>query len=343
MQIIPKRTPFLIIERWGFVVWEELKMKAKIGLFTFTLVAVGWCLSFPEESYGEPLYNQIQRTIVRLEHATYTKATTQNSGQTTFFKSISDGTAFFVGRKNDFFVVTARHVVDEPYDTYARVPVMDIKTNEVKLFRLELPRNRWQFHPNHGDKDTRYADVAVMKISSLDEQRYILKCLRYNPHEPEQHDFMMNDILPPQDILIFGYPFTLGFELKRQSPLARFGIVAMTTEEKFLRLEGKYLPSKTFIVDSKVFPGNSGSPIVTFGVREQRFMLAGLVIATNNAMDYALAEPVSRIGQTIDIVKDQPLEGRKFWCGPIPEEDEEKRFQSCRELISDLKEKISNY
>jgi len=218
-------------------------MKAEMRLGTLTLVVLGCCFSFTDGSLAESFYDQVQRTVIRLEVATYTTVTTSSEQEEIFLEPKPAGTAFFVGHKNDFFVVTARHVVDLPHDSYARGPVMDIRTGEIKLFRLELPRNRWQFHSNHGDSETRYVDVAVMKISSLDHQRYLLKCLRYNPHELKQHDFFVTDILPPSDILIFGFPLKLGFDLKRQCPLGRFGIVAMTTDEKFLKLDGKYLPS----------------------------------------------------------------------------------------------------
>jgi len=41
--------------------------------------------------------------------------------------------------------------------------------------------------------------------------------------------------------------------------------------------------------------------------------LLGLVIASNNRMDFAVMEPVSRIREVLDLAKEQPTEGLNFW------------------------------
>jgi len=82
-----------------------------------------------------------------------------------------------------------------------------------------------------------------------------------------------NDVLTANDIYLFGYPGSIGIEqmpqLDYNRPLLRRGIIAGKNETK-----------KTIIVDSFVYPGNSGGPVVEVehtSLTETKFLLIGIV------------------------------------------------------------------
>ncbi|MDY7034602.1 MAG: hypothetical protein SV375_00350 [Thermodesulfobacteriota bacterium] len=75
------------------------------------------------------------------------------------------GTAFFICHKNYLYLVSARHVAETDHDLWARVQVRCQKTGKRKVHVIRLPRKSWVFHPNSGEADTHYVDVATMKVA----------------------------------------------------------------------------------------------------------------------------------------------------------------------------------
>ena len=118
-------------------------------------------------------------------------------------------------------MVTARHVADVGYDLHARVKTKNKVTGKMDVVLLKLPRNRWVYHPVTGDENTRYVDVAVMRIRYVKDREIVV--LRYEPPDSAQKDksqFSPKDPEPPQGILVFGFPGDIGFDLLEQRPLA---------------------------------------------------------------------------------------------------------------------------
>jgi hypothetical protein len=263
------------------------------------------CLAIEQTEKKEDFYSQLCRGIIRLEHNEEIKEKSSNK-----ITNITrpDGTAFFVRSGDDLFVVTARHVVEKEYDLHARVQCKNRITGDNEVILLKLKRDKWVFHPEDESIDTNYVDVAVMKISWIPDRG--IKMFRYelpNTEEANKNQLPFEDPLPPDSILIFGFPLDIGFKLSEQKPLGRLGIVSMVTGNKFLKINNKFAEEKAMIIDTKMFPGNSGSPVIKqTSLFQVEIELVGLVIATNENLDFGIIEPVSRIRETIEIAKKEP-------------------------------------
>jgi len=263
------------------------------------------CMAKAQTEKKEDFYSQLCRGIIRLEHSEEIKEKSSNK-----ITNITrpNGTAFFVRSGDDLFVVTARHVVEKEYDLHARVQCKNRITGDNEVILLKLKRDKWVFHPEDESIDTNYVDVAVMKISWIPDRG--TKMFRYelpNTEEANKNQLPFEDPLPPDSILIFGFPLDIGFKLSEQKPLGRLGIVSMVTGNKFLKINNKFAEEKAMIIDAKMFPGNSGSPVINqLSLLQVEIKLLGLVIATNENMDFGIIEPVSRIRETIEIAKESP-------------------------------------
>ncbi len=264
------------------------------------------CFATEQTEEKEDLYSQLCKGVIRLEHSE--KILKEGSNEI-INTSVPNGTAFFVGNAEDLFIVTARHVVERDYDLHARVQCKNRITGDNEVILLKLKRDKWVFHPKNESIDTNYVDVAVMKIGWIIDRD--IRKFRYelpNTEIANKNQLPFEDPLPPVSILIFGFPLDIGFQLSEQKPLCRLGIISMVTGKKFLKTKnGKYAEERAVLIDSNMFPGNSGSPVIKqLSLFAPEIKLLGLVIATNETMNYALIEPVSRIRETIEIAKESP-------------------------------------
>jgi len=264
----------------------------------------------------ESFYSKSNRIIIRLEHS---EKIISESSKKTEDQYKPDGTAFFVQSGKELYVVTARHVVEKGYDLHAKVRSINLGTGEIEVIFLNLPRNRWVYHPRQGDIDARYVDVAVMKINSMMDYQVMTFLYGLDKQkEAKGNQLPLMDPEPPQPVLVFGFPSEIGFELTEQRPLGRLGIISMVAGSKFLTMEGRFVEERACLVDIDAFPGNSGSPVINqFNlITDPKIRLLGLLIGTNPRKHYAIIEPVSRIRETLEIAKGQSLEGLNFWAVP---------------------------
>lgn len=276
------------------------------GLFLLCLNAIPLLSEEPKESF----YSQAKRAIIRLEHF---ESLTQEGSSNSITKSIPDGTAFFVQGYKQMFIVSARHVVEKPYDLHARIQTKNAVTGEQKVFMLKLPRDKWVYHSCEGDNSTHYVDVAAMRIVFLRDWSII--SFRYETRESPEHgknQLPYDDPEPPSPILVFGFPADIGFRLLEQNPIGRLGIVSMKAEKKFIQVDGnKYAEERSCLIDARIFGGNSGSPVMNqMRLEDPNPKLLGLVTATNKSFDYAIMEPTSRLRETIDMSKDKDPAGQ---------------------------------
>jgi len=290
-------------------------MGKKTFLFSWVILFLLGNVAGAEHKHDEKesFYSKSNRLIFRLEHSE--KIILEGSGKVKE-QDKSDGTAFFVQSKEELYAVTARHIAEKSYDLHAKVRSINLKTGEIQVIFLTLPRNRWVFHPSQGDADTRYVDIAVMKINwMVDHQVMTFLYELDSQKEGEGNQLPLQDPEPPQPVLLFGFPSEIGFELTEQRPLGRLGIISMVAGNKFIRMEGKFVEERACLVDIEAFPGNSGSPVINqFNlITDPKIKLLGLLIGTNPRRHYAIIEPVSRIREALEVAKRQTLEGMNFW------------------------------
>lgn len=114
-------------------------------------------------------------------------------------------------------------------------------------------------------------------------------------------------------IVIFGFPADLGIKLTEQRPMTRVGVVSLTSDEEFILIADpngvqKLMPKGAYLIDARMFPGNSGGPVVVSNPFSQ-LRLGGLVSATNRNLDYGIVTPVSQIVQTLERAKEAKAAG----------------------------------
>ncbi|RJP69536.1 MAG: serine protease [Candidatus Abyssobacteria bacterium SURF_17] len=286
----------------------ERNREMRTLLISPILLAVGLLFfSKPIVAEEESLYSQLNKAVIRLEHSEQILL----EGADNVYGL---GTAFFVHSAGQLFVVTAGHIPKDAmknhYDMHARVQVKNEKTGNNEVISLKLPTSRWLHHPQED------VDVAAMRLGKIVERKPT--AFRYEPqtsHESSENQLPYVDTEPPTSILVFGFPLDLGFKLSEQRPLGRLGIVAMQTGKKFLKIDDKFTDERAYLIDARIFPGNSGSPIINHSrpLLDPGIELLGIVIATNSALDFAVAEPTSRIRETLDAAKNQDIRGFDCW------------------------------
>lgn len=258
----------------------------------------------------ESLYHQLARAIIRLEDpATGTP----------------QGTAFFANHASDdrfYYLVTARHVVEARRVLRARVSSQRKDTGKTEIIELSIPGETWFFHSTDprtvavGDStETLFpVDVAIAKVPGIKERR--LRTIGYCSGEcvgETKHQFLDEDPQPPRRILVWGFPVTLGFTLEEQRPMARLGLVALVADQPFIRTEKVLRDDRVLLLDAAIFPGNSGGPIFDYPALGNSIRLAGLVSATNTSLSFAIAEPVSRIAEAMDVAYPQTPQVQASW------------------------------
>ncbi len=278
----------------------------------FSIIPKCWA----NENEKEGLYSQLCRAIIRLEHIENVE---KEGSETPVPELKPNGTAFFVQYEEKLFVVSARHVVEKPYDLQARVECLNRISNKKESLLLKLKKEDWEFHPEVVDEDTHNVDVAVMGIKWIKDRS--IKHFSYykeSSDKASKNHFPENDPVPPRSILVFGFPLDIGFKLAIQRPFGRSGIISMQTGKKFLKINrsgvNKFAEERCYVIDAEIFPGNSGSPITNqTSFSDPKLKLLGLISAANFKLDFAIVEPVSRIRETIEIAKDKNIDQRECW------------------------------
>ncbi len=211
--------------------------------FRSTLLALLCIFLPPREVHAQPkqesFYTQAIRGVVRLEHHEDIKL----EGQDSVVRTIRpDGTGFFIHTSDSLFIVTAAHVARQNYDLHARVPVKQESGDKIEVWELRLPRSEWVFHPMKGDVKTHPVDVATMKIPSIKDWGTIAfrYCVKTCP-EGQYNQLERDDIEPPDQVIVFGFPLDVGLILKEPRPMGRQGIVALRTNEEFIEIEKNIL------------------------------------------------------------------------------------------------------
>ena len=138
-----------------------------------------WTGGLRQEATKESFYQQIGQAVIRLEEY---RSLCVPGRDWSVEQNVTIGTGFFVRDRlpgtankgaNRFFLVTARHVVENRADIFARVATGESGHDEAVLL---LPRELWVFHPEPNPEGTLPIDVAVMRVEPRDFIKTFLHC-----------------------------------------------------------------------------------------------------------------------------------------------------------------------
>ena len=266
-----------------------------------------------QDATKEPFYQQIVRAVIRLEeHRSICVPGRDWSAE----QNVTIGTGFFVedrlpGTANKgasrFFLVSARHVVENRADIFARVATGK-SGHDVAV--LLLPRKLWVFHPEPNPEGTFPIDVAVMRVEYRDFMKTFLHCTEEeNPEGCGETKSTGKPLLnqlnkPPlvmERAIFFGFP---GSDITKEAlePFARAGIVAYTERNAEIQIDGRLAADPDmYFVDAPSFGGNSGGPVLRELLPFRNGVeLRGLVTGGNMVgRDYAIITSVTRIRETL--------------------------------------------
>ena len=267
-----------------------------------------------QEATEEPFYQQIVRAVIRLEEH---QSICVPGRDWSIEQNVTIGTGFFVqdrlpgtankGANNRFFLVTARHVVKNRADIFARVATGESGHDAAVLL---LPRKLWVFHPEPNPEGTFPIDVAVMRVEDRDFMKAFLHCTEEeNPEGCGEIEStgkpLLNQLNKPPSVMeraiFFGFP-EADITKEALEPFARAGIVAYTERNAGIRIDGRLAAdTDMYFVDAPSFVGNSGGPVLRellpgFAGIELRGLVTGGHVG---GRDYAIITSVTRIRETL--------------------------------------------
>lgn len=306
---------------------EKNNSMKRVLLFLFIFAFYIPCTNAKEEMF----YDQITRAVVRLEEH-QSICTPGRDGA--IEKNISVGSAFFVEDRlseksqeslNRYYIVTARHVVENHADLFARVQAGPKSTESYVLY---LPRDLWVFHPKSVSKGGLPIDVAVMRIEVKEFLKSFLYCSQEEntgscgvdstTNKPYENQLDRAPIVTDR-ALFFGFPPDIS--QKALEPFARSGMVAYTAPNPDLRIDNKPVTDELiFYLDAPAFPGNSGGPVVKELLPLQnKIRLFGLVTGNSRlGWDYTLVTSVDRIRETLVHARSQAKINSNSWSNKEP-------------------------
>jgi hypothetical protein len=215
-------------------------MKIRLGILVLLLVAVS--------SLAEPIPAQAKKTVAFVY---FTDDPTNSS---------PDGTGFFVSVTNTNtifgYFVTAKHVLRPPPrnewlpSVYIRINRRD-GTSDKKVMPLFVDGASKNVFTNQDPT----VDIAVIPFLPQPVTNYDFNTL---PIEliPSEEDFKTLDIREGSDVFFVGM-FVRHLGEKQNTPITRFGKVALMTDEKIDWATGK---THLYLMEANSYPGNSGSP-----------------------------------------------------------------------------------
>lgn len=220
------------------------------------------------------------------------------------------GTGFFYGfrikddddpkqRQYEVYLVTARHVVQNRQNLKVRInPTGAAAAGQ----QFEIPtnpppgQNTWFYHPNPG------VDVAAVRVdfNGLVGNGYAVSFFEQDEHTFNRSRMQKDEVAAGDGIFVLGFPMNLAGH-QRNYVIVRQGVIARISE----MLDAA---SQTFMVDSFVFPGNSGGPVVlkpeAFSIQGTKAnnsaALIGIVTQSRSYVDTASSQQTGRARITFE-------------------------------------------
>lgn len=180
----------------------------------------------------------------------------------------STGSGFFMNTKAATYLVTAKHVLYNQtngllFDNTIRLTSYskDLSDQTPNTFTIDIAKLEANNVMSHATQD-----VVIIKILTRDQRDANmtntipgvtlntvakLGIIGVSPENTR----IFNDVLIGNDVMIMGYPVSLGLQsmpqIDSRRPLLRKGIVA-----------GLHRTNRSIILDCPVYPGNSGGPVL---------------------------------------------------------------------------------
>lgn len=171
------------------------------------------------------------------------------------------GTGFLFGKfltndngipKYSVYLVTNKHVLSGKRSIVLRFnPKSQEKATDYEFFLIDGDKILWTGHPKEN------IDVAVTSVDckQLSAQDMLWSFFESDTHVLTRQELKKSKISEGDSIFILGFPMNLVHKY-RQYVIVRGGVIARITP--FLDEN-----SNDILIDSFVFPGNSGGPVIT--------------------------------------------------------------------------------
>ena len=149
------------------------------------------------------------------------------------------------------FLVTNKHVFSDKTSVSLRFNTKDGKT---KIFHqgLRFPQNnelRWLAHRNKN------VDLALLNVSpNILKQNSIKYAFLNEEIFAYSRNFKKIGIESGDSLYVLGFPMGISGEIQNY-PCVKWGIISRADKEIIKN-------SKAFLIDSSIFPGNSGGPVI---------------------------------------------------------------------------------
>jgi hypothetical protein len=173
-----------------------------------------------------------------------------------------DGTGFFVGvpdvnstNRTFIYMVTARHVLRPSTNFWLPAVFLRLNRKDGSSEQVLLPLITSGQYKNVFTHDDPTVDIAVVPcVPSQDIYDYL-----YLPANiaTSEKDFKDLNIHEGSDVFFTGM-FSHHLGDKQNTPITRFGKVALMTDDKIDWVFGK---TDLYLIEANSFPGNSGSPV----------------------------------------------------------------------------------
>jgi hypothetical protein len=245
--------------------------------------------------------NQIQ-TIDGVDYEVYLKNI--KTGGVQVQKSREIGTAFFVSKDNDVYLVTASHVargtgsntfitVSSPSNNPSKVLLKEL----IEASQINGDQFNWTTHPT--------ADVAVLHLNHLKAKDLVGS--QYIPY-----DWIYNELdAPTRQIELYVYGFPLGLGVDNQKIVAPISKKYNSASDlvELPRFDNHVL-STFFLIDDPSIQGMSGGPVISLPqnfwrgtdvLNMEKFWIFGLVhgVISNGGGGYGAIVPAKYIFETI--------------------------------------------
>ncbi len=153
------------------------------------------------------------------------------------------------------FLVTNRHVIEGATDILVRFNAQASQDPKTQRIPIKCPDGtaRWTVHPNFD------VDVAVLLIdeflSQIEKSGIKMSFICEGIHTTTLDEMRNSEFGEGNEVFVLGFPLGMA-GITQNYVIVRQGIVA--------RIRDWYCKdTKSFLIDSLIFPGNSGGPVIS--------------------------------------------------------------------------------